>query len=134
MELSEHMSLADLRSAIKMFKKDAPKLTSKKSDLMSFAQKVGIMKAKSEEKSEPVSVPVPAPKSKKLQTAELPEVLKKKVEPKVEPKVEKKSDKKSEPLVNNKKAAPSFAQFMSQHRGQGYSMKQLAEMFRAQRN
>jgi hypothetical protein len=130
MELSEHMSLADLRSAIKMFKKDAPKLTSKKSDLMSFAQKVGIMKAKSEEKSEPVSVPVPAPKSKKLQTAELPEVLKKKVEPKVE----KKSDKKSEPLVNNKKAAPSFAQFMSQHRGQGYSMKQLAEMFRAQRN
>ena len=127
------MSLADLRSAIKMFKKDAPKLTSKKSDLMSFAQKVGIMKAKSEEKSEPASVPVPTPKSKKPLTAELPEVLKKKVEPKVEPKVEKKSDKKSE-TVPNKKAAPSFAQFMSQNKGKGYTMKQLAEMFRAQRN
>jgi hypothetical protein len=86
------------------------------------------MKAKSEEKSEPTVAPVVPTKSKKPEP--LPEVLKKKVEPKVE----KKSDKKSEPLVNNKKAAPSFAQFMSQHRGQGYSMKQLAEMFRAQRN
>lgn len=128
MELSDHMSLADLRSAIKLFKKDAPKLTSKKSDLMSFAQKVGIMKAKSEEKSEPVPVvPVVPSKSKKSVVNELPEDLKKKVEP-------KKSDKKSEPVQQtNKKAAPSFAQFMSQNKGKGYTMKQLAEMFRAQR-
>ena len=129
MELSDHMSLADLRSAIKMFKKDAPKLTSKKSDLMSFAQKVGIMKAKSDEKSEPVA-PVPAPKSKKPVTSELPEILKKKTEPKVD----KKSDKKSEPApAPAKKAASSFAQFMSSNKGKGYTMKQLAEMFRAQR-
>ena len=125
MELSDHMSLADLRSAIKLFKKDAPKLTSKKSDLMSFAQKVGIMKAKSEEKSEPTVAPVVPSNSKKSVANELPEVLKKKVEP-------KKSEKKSEPTPN-KKAAPSFAQFMSQNKGKGYTMKELAEMFRAQR-
>lgn len=124
MELSEHMSLADLRSAIKTFKKDAPKLTSKKSDLMSFAQKVGIMKAKSEEKSEPTVAPVVPPKSKKPEP--LPEVLKKKVEP-------KKSDKKSEPLVNNKKAASSFAAFMASNKGKGYTMKELAEMYRSQK-
>ena len=122
MELSEHMSLADLRSAIKTFKKDAPKLTSKKSDLMSFAQKVGIMKAKSEEKSEPTVAPVVPSKSKKPEP--LPEVLKKKVEPK--------SDKKSEPTPN-KKAASSFAAFMASNKGKGYTMKELAEMYRSQK-
>jgi hypothetical protein len=131
MEISDRMSLSDLRKAIKEFKKDAPKLTSKKGDLMSFAQKVGIMKSKAEEKSEPVVVP-PTPKNKKPLSSELPEELKKPVKSVVPKKSEtvKSDKKKSEPV---KKSAPSFAQYMSQHKGQGYSMKELAEMFRSQK-
>lgn len=136
MEISDRMSLSDLRKAIKEFKKDAPKLTSKKSDLMSFAQKVGIMKSKAEEKSEgggvPSNHPPPTPKSKKPLSSELPEELKKPVKSVVPKKSEtvKSDKKKSEPV---KKSAPSFAQYMSQHKGQGYSMKELAEMFRSQK-
>lgn len=132
MEISDRMSLSDLRKAIKEFKKDAPKLTSKKSDLMSFAQKVGIMKSKAEEKSEPVVVPA-TPKNKKPMSSELPEELKKQVKSVAAPKKSEtvtSDKKKSEPV---KKSSPSFAQYMSQHKGQGYSMKELAEMFRSQK-
>ena len=46
------MSLGDLKKAIKEFKKSTPKLTSKKSELMAFANKVGLAKKKIEQLQE----------------------------------------------------------------------------------
>jgi len=129
MELSENMSLGDLKKAIKDFKKTAPKLTSRKSDLMAFAQSAGLIKKKEVEVSEPVvekvkakTVAVPqtpkpvATTPKKVLTSELPKELKK-------PTV-------SEPA---KKAVSPFAAFMAANRGRGLSMAQLADAYRGQK-
>ena len=136
MELSENMSLGQLKNAIKEFKKTAPKLTSKKSDLHAFASRVGLLK-----KPEPVEAPVAekpvAKKSEKVKVAssELPEVLKKPV-PKnetvivKEPKASKKAVAAPEPP--KKKGSP-FSSFMSQFKGKGYTMSQLAQMYRDQK-
>jgi hypothetical protein len=136
-ELPDHMALADLKKAIKEFKtKDTPKLSSKKSVLAEYAVRVGILKSRlgqppveamaaplqprSEKKSEALpEVLKAAPKSKKSEA--LPEVLK-------APK--KKSEVKSE--APKKKGSP-FSAFMAAHKGKGYSMSDLAQMYRDQK-
>ena len=136
-ELPDHMALADLKKAIKEFKtKDTPKLSSKKSILAEYAVRVGILKSRlgqppvealaaplqprSEKKSEALpEVLKAAPKSKKSEA--LPEVLK-------APK--KKSEVKSE--APKKKGSP-FSAFMAAHKGKGYSMSDLAQMYRDQK-
>jgi hypothetical protein len=132
MELSEQMSLGDLRNAIKEFKKSAPRLTSKKSDLHAFATKVGLIKRKEED---PVAVaPVVSEKSKKSEkvkvvASELPEILKKPVSKNDIVKAPKKA---AAPEPPKKKGSP-FSSFMAQHKGRGYSMSQLAQMYKDQK-
>jgi len=133
MELSEHMSLADLRNAIKDFKKTAPRLTSKKSDLHAFASKVGLIKRKEED---PVAIPVVSEKPKKSEkvkvvSSELPEVLKKPVPKNEVIKASKKVVAAPEPA--KKKGSP-FSSYMSSMKGKGYSMSQLAQMYRDQKD
>lgn len=132
MEISENMSLGQLKSAIKEFKKTAPKLTSKKSDLHAFATRVGLIKKKEESVVVPV-VPVSEKKVKsekvKVVASELPEVLKKPV-PKNE--MVKTSKKVVAPEPPKKKGSP-FSSFMSQYKGKGYSMSQLAQMYKDQK-
>jgi hypothetical protein len=123
------MSLGDLKKAIKEFKKTTPKLTSKKSELMAFANKVGLAKKKIEEakapeveknlskKSEKVAVKVPEV---------LPDVLKKLTKP------SKKSEKVEAPAAPAKKGS-SFSAFMAANKGKGYSMKEMSEMYKAQK-
>lgn len=129
MEVPDHMPLADLKKAIKAFKVDqTPKLSSKKSVLCEYAMKVGILKAKSApvvpEKSEPVPV---AQKSDKKKVSELPKELKK-------PEVvkETKKGKKVEPELPKKKGSP-FSAYMASMKGKGYSMSQLAQMYKDQK-
>jgi hypothetical protein len=128
MEVPDHMPLADLKKAIKAFKvEQTPKLSSKKSVLCEYAMKVGILKAKAApvvpEKSEPVPVPQ---KSDKKKVSELPKELKK---PEVK---EVKKGKKSEPEPPKKKGSP-FSAYMASMKGKGYSMTQLAQMYRDQK-
>jgi len=129
MEVPDHMPLADLKKAIKAFKvEQTPKLSSKKSVLCEYAMKVGILKAKAApvvpEKSEPVPVPQ---KSDKKKVSELPKELKK---PEVVKEVKK--GKKSEPEPPKKKGSP-FSAYMASMKGKGYSMTQLAQMYRDQK-
>jgi hypothetical protein len=132
MELSEHMSLGDLRNAIKDFKKSAPRLTSKKSDLHAFATKVGLIKKKSEEAVPVVAAVSEKPKkSEKVKAvSELPEALKKPVPKNETVKTPKKAAAAPEPA--KKKGSP-FSSFMAQHKGKGYSMSQLAQMYKDQK-
>lgn len=146
MEFPAHMSLGELRSAIKDFKKTAPKLTSKKADLMSFASKVGIFKKSESENSSEDEKPSEKPakakkdlpvinqkgnqdKKKKSETkseikSELPEILKKPSE---------KKSKKAEPETPKKKGSP-FSAYMASMKGKGYSMSQLAQMYKDQKD
>jgi hypothetical protein len=136
MELSEQISLGDLRNAIKEFKKTAPKLTSKKSDLHAFATRVGLIKKKEESVVVPVVPVVPVSEKKvksekvKVVASELPEVLKKPVPKNEMVKTSKKAVVAPEPP--KKKGSP-FSSFMSQYKGKGYSMSQLAQMYKDQK-
>jgi hypothetical protein len=150
MELPEHMALADLKKAIKEFKtKDTPKLSSKKSVLSEYAVRVGILagnksrlgqppveaqaaplQPRSEKKSEALPEVLKA-KSKKSELKEaMPDVLKAPA-PKAAKKSEaKKSEAKSE--APKKKGSP-FSAYMAAHKGKGYSMKDLASMYKDQK-
>jgi len=119
MDESQQMSLAALRGAIKQFKKESPKLTGKKADLMAYASRIGLFKKPDVVEAEPPAAKKVAVAAKKVVEA-LPESLKKPVE-KVA--VAKKAKAVVAPA---KKAATSFAAFMSEHKGQGFSMKDLA--------
>lgn len=132
MELSEHMTLGDLRNAIKDFKKSAPRLTSKKADLHAFATKVGLLKKKDED---PVPVPAVSEKPKKSEkvkvvASELPEALKKPVPKNEVVKTPKKAAAAPEPP--KKKGSP-FSSYMASMKGKGYSMSQLAQMYKDQK-
>jgi hypothetical protein len=132
MELSEHMTLGDLRNAIKDFKKSAPRLTSKKADLHAFATKVGLIKKKEED---PVAVVAPVSekpkKSEKVKAvSELPEALKKPVPKNEIVKAPKKAAVAPEPP--KKKGSP-FSSYMASMKGKGYSMSQLAQMYKDQK-
>lgn len=157
MELPEHLPLADLKKAIKEFKTtQTPKLSSKKSVLMEYAARVGIVKAREtasasasqedEEERVPVKVGkrVPleavvaplAPRETRIEPKKkaLPEVLKGPVKPDPLGKkpVEAKPAKgglKAPPEPEKPKGSP-FAVFMAEHKGQGLSMGQLAELYR----
>jgi hypothetical protein len=133
MELSEHMSLGDLRNAIKEFKKSTPRLTSKKSDLHAFATKVGLIKKKEEDRVPVAPVSEKPKKSEKVKVvaSELPEVLKKPV-----PKNEMVKTSKTKAIVAPeppKKKGSAFSDYMAQHKGKGYSMSQLAQMYKDQK-
>jgi hypothetical protein len=130
MEVPDHMPLADLKKAIKAFKvEQTPKLSSKKSVLCDYAMKVGILKAKSAPVvPEKVEVVPEAKKSeKKPKVSELPKELKK-----PEPVKEVKKGKKAEPELPKKKGSP-FSAYMASMKGKGYSMTQLAQMYRDQK-
>ena len=150
MELPEHLPLSDLKKAIKQFKTEqTPKLSSKKSVLMEYAARVGIVKsretasasASQEDEAERVPVKVGkrvpleamvaplAPRETRIEPKKkaLPEVLKKPVEAKPA-----KGGLKTPPEPEKPKGSP-FALFMAKHKGQGLSMGQLAELYRRQK-
>lgn len=164
MELPEHLPLADLKKAIKQFKTEqTPKLSSKKSVLMEYAARVGIVKARetvsasaSLEDEEPtarsveahpkrvsaVSLTHPAEKVGKRVPLEAMVAPLAPRETRIEPK------KKALPEVLKKPVAPKgglkeavaekpkgspFALFMQSHKGKGLSMGQLAELYRRQK-
>lgn len=145
MDLPPSMTLGDLRKAIKDFKKTAPKLTSRKADLMSFASKVGIFKKSEPESSsedeKPSEKPAKAKKEMPIIYQKGNQAAKKKSETKSETKSElpevlkKPSDKKSkkaEPEAPKKKGS-AFSSYMASMKGKGYSMSQLAQMYRDQK-
>ena len=125
------MSLGDLKKAIKEFKKTCPKLTSKKSELMSFATKVGLAKKKIEDVKVPEVEKSLSKKSEKVVAKVpevLPEVLKKLT------KISKKSEKvEAAPAAPAKKKGSSFSEFMAANKGKGYSMKEMSEMYKSQK-
>jgi len=138
------MSLGDLKKAIKEFKKSCPKLTSKKSELMSFATKVGLAKKKIEDVKAPEVEKNLSKKSEKVVAKVpevLPEVLKKLTKP------SKKSEKvEAAPATAAYKAAvaavaapeapkkgSSFSAFMAAHKGKGLSMKDMSELYKSQK-
>jgi hypothetical protein len=130
--LPENLPLAELKKKIKEFKTtQTPKLSSKKSVLSEYATRVGILKSKGGEPTTPpppkevlqeslVKAAKPSKPLKSVKVEELPKELK------------KPSKKLKEPEPPKKKGSP-FSQFMSAHKGQGYSMAQLAEMYRGQK-
>ena len=135
--MESSMALADLKKALKEFKKnDTPKLSAKKADLMAYAKRVGIIKSPEEKVAAPVLASsaaekvLPPPKAKATTTLlkvkePLPEVLKAKVE---------KPLKKTMPLppsppASAKKTSP-FATFMADNKGKGYTMSQLAQLYK----
>ena len=143
MELPEHLPLADLKKAIKEFKTtQTPKLSSKKSVLMEYAARVGLVKPRetvsasaSVEEDEPVvvkkvakrvTVEAVAPRETRIEPKKkaLPEILKK---PVAETKAPKGGLKEVE--AEKPKGSP-FAVFMAQNKGKGLSMGQLAELYR----
>ena len=129
MEQPEHLSLSDLRQKIKEFKmKDTPKLSAKKSVLSEYATRVGILKPKvvsSEPPKEVAAAPVVQPKKKVADP--LPEVLK-------APKAPAKGKKAAAPAPEppKKKGSP-FSSFMAAHKGKGFSMSELAQMYKSQK-
>lgn len=126
---SFQMSLGDLKTAIKEFKKSTPKLTSKKSDLLAFAAKLGLGKKKIEEVKGLEVEKKNLKKSEKV--AKLPEAL-----PEVLKKVEKpskKSEKVEKSVEAPKKKGSPFSAFMAANKGKGYSMKQMSEMYKEQK-
>jgi len=118
--MEEQMSLAELRAAVKLFRKESPKLSSKKSDLLGFAERVGITKKKE------VAVEPPPPTASEKH----PKVMPKPVMPDVLPAILKKS-LPPKALQPSKKVATGFAGFMSENKGKGYSMKELAELYKS---
>lgn len=134
--LPDHMALADLKRAIKDFKtKDTPKLSSKKSVLAEYAVRVGILKSRLGQPPVEAQAAPLQPRSEKKPP--LPEVLKAKstTKPEALPEVlkapkSKKSEVKSE--APKKKGSP-FSAFMAAHKGKGYSMSDLAQMYRDQK-
>ena len=141
--LPEHLSLGDLKKAIKDFKtKDTPKLSSKKSVLSEYAVRVGILKTKASRLGqtpvEALAAPL-QPRSEKKSEA-LPEILKAPKSkstpplPPSPPSEKVKKSKKSEPVVEapKKKGSP-FASYMQSMKGKGYSMSQLAQMYKDQK-
>jgi hypothetical protein len=153
MELPEHLPLADLKKAIKQFKTEqTPKLSSKKSVLMEYAARVGLVKSRetvsasaSVEEDAPATaksmeahpkkvgkrVPVEAviaPRETRIEPKKkaLPEVLKKPVEAKPV------KGGLKEVVAEKPKGSP-FALFMAQNKGKGLSMGQLAELYRRQK-
>jgi hypothetical protein len=126
MPAADKITLADLKKLIKDHAKSLPKLSAGKQSLLLYADKAGLLK-----KETPVVESKPASKS------ELPASLKKAVtmskEVREMPESLKKPMKKSEPAAPAapvKKAASGFAAFMSEHKGMGYNMSQLSQMYR----
>lgn len=140
------MSVGELRSAIKEFKKTAPKLTSKKSDLMTFASKVGLFKKSEQSSEEPEKKEIKIEKSKKSKVTEQPSepVSEKPVKgypfkakaPEPLPAVLKKptEKKKAEAPKETPKAKSGFAAFMASNKGKGLTMKEMSEMYRSQKD
>jgi len=126
---SFQMSLGDLKTAIKEFKKSTPKLTSKKSDLLAFAAKLGLGKKKVEEvKGLEVEKKISKKSEKVAKLPEaLPEVLKKVVKP------SKKSEKVEKSVEAPKKKGSPFSAFMAANKGKGYSMREMSEMYKSQK-
>ena len=126
---SFQMSLGDLKTAIKEFKKNTPKLTSKKSDLLAFAAKVGLGKKKVEEvKGLEVEKKISKKSEKVAKLPEaLPEVLKKVEKP------SKKSEKVEKSVEAPKKKGSPFSAFMAANKGKGYSMREMSEMYKEQK-
>ena len=156
MELPEHLPLADLKKAIKQFKTEqTPKLSSKKSVLMEYATRVGLVKSKSISASSSVEEDEPVPSTTKIKKRVPLEAVVAPLAPR-ETRVEPKGPVKPDPLGKKKalpealkkpveekpvakKAEPEkpkgspFAAFMAQHKGKGLSMAQLAELYRRQK-
>lgn len=126
MEQPEHLSLSDLRQKIKEFKmKDTPKLSAKKSVLSEYATRVGILKPKVVSAEPPKEVPAVVVQPKKKVADPLPEVLK-------APKAPAKGKKAAAPEPPKKKGS-AFSSFMAAHKGKGYSMSELAQMYKSQK-
>ena len=134
--MADKITLKDLKALIKEHAKTLPKMSSGKMNLMLYADKNGLIK----KKEEPVKNDVlPANLKKPVKTVavkeELPEVLKapKAKDERVLSEVLKGKQpvksKKVEEIKPVKKVSP-FAQFMSEHKGQGYSMTQMSQMYK----
>lgn len=128
-------TLAELKKLIKGHSTDKPKLSSGKEALLLYAEKVGLLQKK-EEKAQAVT----EVKSKlKSAPADLPDNLKKPVKTKearltikevAEPKQSRRRVVEQEEEPMSPKPKSSFSAFMSEHKGSGMSMTQLAEKYR----
>jgi hypothetical protein len=125
MPAADKITLADLKKLIKDHAKSLPKLSAGKQSLLLYADKAGLLKKEAPVESKPVSkseLPASLKKAVKMsnEVREMPESLKKPM----------KKSEPAAPAAPAKKAASGFAAFMSEHKGMGYNMSQLSQMYR----
>jgi hypothetical protein len=128
-------SLADLKTLVKTYRDDRPKLSAGKDALLTWCATKGLLKKDEPampEKAREDPKPVKAPKEKKVvMESELPKELRK-PEVVTAKKVEKVSKKVvMEEPVKAVSAKGAFSAFISKHKGSGLSMKELADKYKA---
>jgi len=122
-KMADRFTLAELKKMIKDHTKTAPKLSSGKQNLLLYADRMGLLKSK-EAVEAPPAIKTPAPKVAK----ELPAALKKvHAKPVAELPASLKKPVEAAPV---KKTPTGFAKFLSDNKGQGYTMAQLSELYR----
>jgi hypothetical protein len=121
-------TLAELKALVKGHSTDKPKMSAGKEALLLYAEKCGLLKKPEAAKEPELKVTeIKAPKVAKMKKEDvLPPELKK---PMPKSKVEKVAKVEAVEAPPAKKSS-SFASFMSEHKGQGLSMKQLAELYK----
>jgi hypothetical protein len=123
-------SLAELKTLVKNYKSDRPRLTAGKDALMVWAAEKGLLK-----KEEPVAAaPAAAPKKAAALPAELRRKPAAAPEPELEAPKKRASKAKPEPVAAApaKKSSP-FSAFMAANKGSGKSMATLAAEYKAAR-
>ena len=148
----KRLTLKELKALVKEYVKSTPKMSSGKDKLLLFAHGAGLLNKKdmpevkeSKEKTKPLPKALQKPVKEVKKPKELPEALQKpkksskKVveseseseEEAVSVKVSRKSKKVEE--APKKREPSGFAKFMSENKGQGYSMKDLSAMYKDRR-
>jgi hypothetical protein len=121
--MGDRYTLAELKKMIKEHSKTAPKLSSGKQNLLLYAERAGLLKSR--EAVAPLITPrgpvrkqeAPMPPAKRPLKSDLPAELKRPV--------------KTEPV---KKSPSGFAKFLSDYKGQGYTMTELSQLYKESKN
>jgi hypothetical protein len=125
--MADRYTLAELKKMIKEHTKTAPKLSAGKQNLLLYAERAGLLKSK-----EVVSQQGPPPITPRGPVRKAPEVMPPAKRPlKSELPAELKRPVKAEPV---KKSPSGFAKFLSDYKGQGYTMTELSQLYKESKN
>jgi hypothetical protein len=123
--MGDRYTLAELKKMIKEHSMTAPKLSSGKQNLLLYAERAGLLKSKEAVSQQGPITPrgpvrkqeAPMPPAKRPLKSDLPAELKRPV--------------KAEPV---KKSPSGFAKFLSDYKGQGYTMTELSQLYKESKN